>query len=118
MVNFSFSAIWIVQLEGFTVTTTLHSKPLICSGTIWMRVLSLCKVFCTHFLTGYICYDDGCHLSKYATNPCRRDLTPTTQAISQMSIVIDKMHMAGHVDAWCKENCDPHKFRDLDKVCS
>lgn len=68
------------------------------------------------FLTGYICYDDGCHLSKYATNPCRRDLTPITQAISQMSIVIDKMHMAGHVDAWCKENCDPRKFRDLDEV--
>ena len=44
-------------------------------------------------------------------------LLRTTQAISQMSIVIDKMHMAGHVDAWCKENCDPHKFRDLDKVC-
>ena len=66
-----------------------------------------------NFLTGCICYDDGCHLSKYATNPCLRDLTPTTQAISQMPIVVDKMHMAGHVDARCKENCDPRKFRDL-----
>ena len=24
--------------------------------------------------------------------------------------------MAGHIDKWCLENCDPHLFRDLDKV--
>ena len=22
----------------------------------------------------------------------------------------------GHIDKWCLENCDPHLFRDLDKV--
>lgn len=26
------------------------------------------------------------------------------------------MHMAGHVDKWCKENCDARKFTDLDNV--
>ncbi len=64
----------------------------------------------------YICYDDGCHLKKYATNACRRDLTPTSQLLSKVTIAIDKMHMAGHVDKWCKQNCDPHKFDDLDDV--
>lgn len=64
----------------------------------------------------YICYDDGCHLQKYAQNPCRRDLTSTTQILCKLAIVIDKMHMAGHVDTWCKKTCDPQLFSDLDKV--
>ena len=27
------------------------------------------------------------------------------------------MHMAGHVDPWCKKHCDPNSFPDLSKVC-
>lgn len=109
MVNFSFSGIWIVfHCYNHFALQTFELQ--------WYHLDVSLKFMQGDFLTGYICYDDGCHLSKYATNPCRRDLTPITQAISQMSIVIDKMHMAGHVDAWCKENCDPRKFRDLDEV--
>ena len=67
-------------------------------------------------LVEYICYDDGCHLRKYAQNPSRSHLTPTTRFLSEVAIVIDKMHMAGHVDTWCKKTCDPHLFSDLDKV--
>ena len=66
--------------------------------------------------TEYICYDDGCHLRKYAMNPSRREQTITTQTIAKLSIVIDKMHMAGHVDNWCQQNCDPRRFRELDEV--
>ena len=65
----------------------------------------------------YICYDDGCHLHKYAQNPIRRDQTPTTQLLSKMEIVVDKMHMAGHVDKWCKDTCDPRTFAELAEVC-
>ena len=64
----------------------------------------------------YICYDDGCHLRKYATNPCRCGLTATTKILSETAIVIDKMHMAGHIDGWCKKTCNPHLYPDLDKV--
>lgn len=74
------------------------------------------KVHANSSHAGYICYDDGCHLRKYSTNPCRCDLTPTTQLISNMIIVIDKMHMAGHVGKWCQENCDLHKFPYLTDV--
>ena len=35
-----------------------------------------------------------------------------------MKIVVDKMHMAGHVDPWCKQHCDPRKFKELDNVCT
>ena len=33
-----------------------------------------------------------------------------------MNIAIDKLHFKGHIDAWCKEHCDPHKFEDLNDV--
>ncbi len=69
-----------------------------------------------YILTEYLCYDDGCHLARYANNPIRRDLTDWTKMISQLKIVVDKMHFSGHTDKWCREVCDPHKCRDLDKV--
>ena len=81
--------------------------------------------FLKHFLLTYvcllassefICYDDGCDLRKYACNPIRRDLTATTQKIAKMNIVVDKMHMARHVNSWCKHHCDSRKYKELDKV--
>ena len=63
-----------------------------------------------------ICYDDACHLKKFCTNPKRSDLTEQSKQLAQMSMAVDKMHMRGHIDAWCKENCDPKKFSVLDKV--
>lgn len=64
----------------------------------------------------FICYDDGCHLRKYANNPKRKDLTVTTRLMSELEIVIDKMHMKGHTDMWCKDTCDPLKFSELNSV--
>ena len=64
----------------------------------------------------YICYDDGCHLRKFCRNPIRRDLTPTTKKLASLPIMVDKMHIAGHVDAWCLENCDSRKVKELENV--
>ena len=55
-------------------------------------------------------------MKKYSKHPSRCDLTPTTRYLSQTNIVIDKMHMVGHVDSWCKKECDPHLYPDLNKV--
>ena len=65
---------------------------------------------------GFVCYDDACHLIKYCRNPARKGSSPTSQMMSEMNIVVDKMHMAGHVDSWCKQHCDPKLFRELDEV--
>ena len=65
---------------------------------------------------GYVCYDDGCHLKKYASNPKRVNLTSTSSKIASLKIVIDKLHFRGHVDTWCREHCNPYKFSELDKV--
>ena len=64
----------------------------------------------------YLCYDDACHLRKYSLNLCRQDLTPTTKILSHLLMAVDKMHMAGHVDSWYKNTCDPHLFTDLNQV--
>ena len=66
--------------------------------------------------TGYICYDDGCHLRKFARNPSRKDVTPTAKRLASLEILVDKMHMAGHVNKWCKSSCDARKFTELDNV--
>ena len=72
--------------------------------------------FITILLIGFVCYDDACHLTKFAKNPVRADLTPQAKQLASVQMVVDKMHMKGHVDKWCKENCDAKSFPDLDKV--
>ena len=67
---------------------------------------------------GYFCYDDACHLKKYACNKQRKDVTPTSKRISMLTIVVDKFHFRRHVDRWCRENCNPYSFPDLNEVKS
>ena len=67
-------------------------------------------------LTEYICYDDGCHLRKFAQNPNRQQQSSTSQRLANLEIVVDKMHFKGHTDSWCKQYCDPNKFEHLNKV--
>lgn len=64
----------------------------------------------------YIIYDDGCHLKKYAENGKRCNLTAQTTKLMNTKIVVDKMHMKGHVDAWCKLHCDSRTIQELEKV--
>ena len=64
----------------------------------------------------YICYDDACYLKKYSNSATRRHLTTQSEKPASVNMVIDKMHMAGRVDKWCKENCDAKSFQELDKV--
>ena len=69
-------------------------------------------------IKGTICYDDGCHLKKYAINPARSTLTVTASRIASMNFAIDRMHFKGHIDPWCHEHCDPNKLKELEKVRS
>lgn len=68
--------------------------------------------------TEYICYDDGCHLRKFVQSAKRRKLTPTAEKLASLSIYVDKLHIKGHTDPWCLENCDPRKVDDLEGVCT
>ena len=68
------------------------------------------------FCVEYICYDDGCHLQKFARSPNRKNLAPAAEKLASVEIVIDNMHMARHVNNWCLENCDTNLFQDLNEV--
>ena len=61
---------------------------------------------------GFICYDDGCHLKKYALNSDCAKLTFTSKILATMNIVY-KLHFKGHTDKWCQDHCNPHKFDEL-----
>ena len=67
-------------------------------------------------LIGFIAYDDGCSLLKYACNNERSEKTKTAESMAKLNIVIDQMHMKGHIDAWCKKTCDLKLFPEIDKV--
>ena len=68
------------------------------------------------FKPQFVCYNDGCHLRRYTTNLCRRNLTPLSIQLANTEIVFDKLHMAGHTDTWCHQHCDPKSFKELENV--
>ena len=68
------------------------------------------------FFLEFLVYDDGCHLRKFSQHSRRKDVTATAQKLSDIEIVVDKLHMEGHIDKWCKDNCDPHNFEALNNV--
>ena len=75
------------------------------------------------FKPEFVCYDDGCPLRRYATNPCRRNLTPQSIQLANTEIVIDKLHMAWHTDTWCRQHCvavlcsELHNIHDQISLC-
>ena len=77
-------------------------------GAVWEQRYSV--------LHQFVCYDDGCHLKKYSQNPSRSSATETMKLLASLNIVVDKMHMKGHTDSWCKKHCDPRLFSELDKA--
>ena len=107
-------------MDAFTIIT-LSTQQL-----HWILVWYYNKIHCTSAITRsviwhsslieFICYDDACHLKKFATNAVRSSLTKQTKQLASVQMVVDKMHMKGHTDPWCKEHCDPSKFQALNKV--
>ena len=64
----------------------------------------------------FICYDDACHLRKFSSNPAHADLTPQLKTLAKIKMVVDRMHMKGHIDQWCKQNSDAKNLEALKKV--
>jgi hypothetical protein len=93
----------------------LNDNPAVASdlGMSFMHDICISQMF-----TEYIVYDDSCHLMKFATNKKRINITETAHMLSNKKFVVDKFHMKGHIDQWCKLNCDPAKFEELANVCS
>ena len=58
------------------------------------------------FLSETICYDDACHLKRYAEK--RSHLPATSTRVAAMEIVCDRFHFGNHTDTWCRKNCNPY----------
>ena len=56
---------------------------------------------------GVICYDDACHLKKFAQNPVRSTQTALAARITGMQILCDRFHFKNHIDGWCRQHCNP-----------
>lgn len=78
----------------------LQSNPVTASHLSKLYRVVVCPFIPCHYKlhVEYVCYDDGCHLKRYAINKCRSDQTQTSRIMSQLCIAIDRMHMVGHVD--------------------
>ena len=99
----------------------LRVNPSVAENLGWfthMDYVCACLNHYQHLKLEFVCYDDGCHLRKYARNTWRKKLTPTAEKLATIEIVIDKMHMTGHIDKWCLANCNPSQFPELNKVIS
>ena len=80
-----------------------------CYWNAWECVCHLFLNWNTYFSNqSLFCYDDECHLQRYATNLCRRNLSIQ---LANTEIVVDKLHMAGHTDTWCRNTVTPNLSR-------
>ena len=105
------------QVYGMLHTFLQENEDAISTLRMLMSI-SVSPMFSINILSpvGFICYDDSCHLKKYACNPIRRSCTPTSDCLASLNFVIDNFHFKGHVDAWCHQHCNPHLFSELKEV--
>ena len=113
--NCSFQNLFHKSMVAYTVYfTSINPKQLLSVRIINIIIIVVLLAIRDH--TGFVCYDDGCHLHKFARNPSRSSLTATASRIANLEIVIDRMHFKGHVDSWCKQNYNPDNFMELNDV--
>ena len=116
------------RIQGTSVYSYLYNNDAVTSSISKSSpTFKTCKFFtpnCTlihhtcnyNLYQGTVCYDDGCHLKRYACNPACSCLTVTAGHLSLMNFVIDCMHFKGHTDVWCRQHCDPNELKGLEKV--
>ncbi|XP_044181754.1 uncharacterized protein LOC114956987, partial [Acropora millepora] len=63
--------------------------------------------------TSVICYDDACHLKRFAQNPIRCSKTDIASRSCEMEILCDRFYFKNHVDGWCRTYCNPLKSETL-----
>jgi hypothetical protein len=54
-----------------------------------------------------VVHDDACHLFKFSSSRAHESEQAARLAQPRMQYICDPFHMTGHVDQWCKDNCDP-----------
>ena len=60
----------------------------------------------------HIVYDDGCHLKRFVDGMYIDNETERLK-LFLYKFVVDKLHIKGHTEKWCHENCSPYLFLEL-----
>lgn len=105
------------QLKYMAACTTILLSILVQQSwlvSLWQYMQFCCQSY--DAVAGYICYDDVCHLRRFTNNPTQKDLIEQAKQLATTEMVVDRMHIKGHVDQWSKKNCDAEKCFHLDKV--
>ena len=85
---------------------------------------SLSQVYCfmvwllnnSHRFPKSWAYDDGFHLHKFVKKPRQCDSTEAAKVLSELGIVVDRMHFKNHVSAWCKAHMNPDSNKSFHGV--
>ena len=102
-------------LSTFTMPTTPMQQKRLVRDVLSIRFhLIITEVI----FIGFICYDNACHLKRFARNPARAYLTEQSKQLASVEMVVDRMHMKAHIDPWCRAHCDASKNPELKKVLS
>ena len=66
-----------------------------------------------------VIHDDACHLRKCAASRASKSPLARSLAYPQVKYVVDRFHLKGHVDHWCKQHCahtSPENEKSLQDV--
>ena len=61
----------------------------------------------------FIVYDDACHLKRYIDGRTLITWSDRLNSFQARSFAVDKMHIKGHTEKWCHDNCHPKLFPQL-----
>lgn len=61
-------------------------------------------------------YDDACHLQRFIRDRTKDDSTQRLKNLKNIKFVVDKLHIQGHTEPWCLNNCHPRLFPDLEPI--
>jgi len=67
-------------------------------------------------LPKYFVYDDACHLKLFISKRKFNHITPRASILFNKVHVVDKFHYHNHDDPYCKANCNPHDFQELQSL--
>ena len=85
----------------------VHLKEFIGAESLAQRYFFLSEIQHIAKELKLVIHDDACHLRRYADK--RKTSSPAAAALAfpAISYVIDRFYFKGHVDPWCKQECNP-----------
>ena len=53
---------------------------------------------------------------KRVDNPCNSTERLNSISSKNVTYIVDRLHIKGHTESWCLENCHPILFPEIDKI--